>query len=394
MIPSINEFDGMTVTINTTEDCNLRCKYCYEINKKSRDIELDKVYKFIDIILTDPDPTGESTNTKRKRRLRDGVVLDFIGGDALMNIDIVDKALSYAIFRLNELDHKWKNKWAASISTNGTLFGDPKVREFCEKWKTVLRIGVSIDGCPEIHDKYRVYPDGVTGTMSTILEWWPWYKKTFPIGSQCTKATCSKDSIPYLYDSLVFMHEKLGINWVHQNFIMEDTGCTDEDYELLDKQLEKCVGYVLEHRDELYWSVIDKDNFGNAHKPKEDELDETRCGSGCMPCLSIDGKIYPCFRWLPHTQAGDHQYDMSVGDIDKGLVDKGNFIKVQQASRGAISDEECLNCEYESACAYCIAGCYAELGEFKRLKYICRITKLQVKWAKEYWRRYNEFLKD
>ena len=44
MIENIPNFEGLNCTINTTEDCNLRCKYCYEINKtsscKSRGVKL------------------------------------------------------------------------------------------------------------------------------------------------------------------------------------------------------------------------------------------------------------------------------------------------------------------------------------------------------------------
>ena len=39
MIRNLEEFPGLNCTINTTEQCNLRCKYCYEVSKRSRNID-------------------------------------------------------------------------------------------------------------------------------------------------------------------------------------------------------------------------------------------------------------------------------------------------------------------------------------------------------------------
>lgn len=394
MIEDIPQFEGINCTINTTENCNLRCKYCYETNKTTKSIDLETAKKFIDLILSEvnleKDPFG-FIKLDKYQYLYNGIVLDFIGGDSLIDPELLDKILSYFTYKFGFVSEKYSRGWKASISSNGTLFYREDVRRFCEKWKDTLSLGVSIDGCPEIHDMNRVFPDG-SGSMKAIMEWWPWYQKTFPSNSLSTKATASKNTIPYLYDSLVFMHETLGLKYIHQNFIMEDTGINDEDLTLLDKQLEKCVQYVLEHRHELYWSMIDKTQFTrNGNNGKEDFYTNGRCGSGCMPCLSIDGKIYPCFRWLPASQNGNPNV-MCVGNVDEGFTNVENFVKV---SNGAIRtnctrEEKCRTCEYEPGCAYCIAGCYAEYGDFIRTTHICEITKLQYKWAEEYWRRYEE----
>ena len=49
---------GLNITINTTEDCNLRCKYCYEIKKKKKSIDFETCKKFIDILVTDENLLG------------------------------------------------------------------------------------------------------------------------------------------------------------------------------------------------------------------------------------------------------------------------------------------------------------------------------------------------
>ena len=386
MIDPRPSFEGLNCTINTTEDCNLRCKYCYETCKRPVSIDFDKCKKFIDLVLSDDDFC--SLKGTDREWIYEGRVFDFIGGDSLMDVGLLDKIFTYINTKWQTLDNPPARGWRASLSSNGTLFSKPEVRAFCEKWAKNLSLGVSIDGCPEIHDMNRVFPDG-SPSMPKILENWDWYQRTFPSDGYTTKSTCSRSSIPYLYDSLVFMHETLGLKWINQNFIMEDTGCTEEDYKELDRQLEKCVDYVYEHRNEMYWSMIDKGSF--YPKPRDDTFYTSgRCGSGCMPALSIDGKIYPCFRWLPHTQNGKVGV-MCVGDVDHGFNHKENFVAVQEGSIRAncTKDPKCLECEYEPNCAYCIGGCYAEHGDFIRTTHICEIIKLQCKWTKIYWDRYD-----
>ena len=75
------------------------------------------------------------------------------------------------------------------------------------------------------------------------------------------------------------------------------------------------------------------------------------------------------------------------GDVEHGLYNKKAFSDVTTAAirKNCTKKQECRDCEYESACAYCIAGCYSEYGEFKRQTYICQITQIQVEFAKKYW---------
>ena len=234
MLHPQEQYTGMTCTICTTYDCNLRCRYCYEINKHSCEIPIETVYKFIDKLLEDPDPIA-AKGTNDEWIINSGIILDFIGGDSFMTPDIIDKTLSYFQYKATLMGHRYANRWRSSISSNGTLFGSPAVQKLIEKWKENFFIGISIDGCPAIHDAYRIFKDRdengeEVGTMKTILHWWHWLKERSPDSVAGTKSTCSKASIPYLYDSMVFMHETLGMNYINQNFIMEDTGCTEEDY--------------------------------------------------------------------------------------------------------------------------------------------------------------------
>lgn len=409
MLKKQKEEYGLHITINTTEDCNLRCKYCYEINKRAHSIPLEYCTKFIDTLLNDDDPCGFGEDRRdgvlSKDLYKQGVVFEFIGGDSLMDVGLLDKIMTYFMQKVMTTNtpnaQHWRNHFRFSISSNGTLFAKPEVRAFCEKWtKTMaLSVAVSIDGCPAIHDKNRIMLERgkngeELGSMKYILENWDWYRKTFPpTDTYNTKATCARDSIPYLYESLKYMYEVMGLTQINQNFIMEDTGCTDEDYKELDNQLRKCVEYVLEHKDELYWGMLDKGLFANHKLSVGDDWNyKGHCGSGAMPCLGINGNIYPCFRWLPHTQSKDNPEPIVVGNIRDGFNNKDGFRRVREGAYkcNCTREEKCKSCVYESSCSYCIGGCFAEHQDFVRTTYICEITKIQCKWSKVYWNEYNK----
>lgn len=385
MIAAQKNFEGLNLTFNTGESCNLACTYCYETDKKNTVLPFEYAQRFIDIILEEDDPLGVR-GTKHEWIIKQGVILDFIGGDAFMEVELVERILRYFIAKSHQLNHRWKDRWRVSITTNGTLFENKGVRDFIERWKENLAVTVSIDGCPEIHDANRVYRDG-KGTMGYIMKWWPWYRSIYPEAS--TKSTLNRDSIPWLKKSLVFMHEEMGLQHINQNFIFENMNLGEQDLKVFDDQMQQCVEYVKEHRTDLYWSMIDRrlaDSRSYSESVKE-RPESGWCGSGVMPALGVDGKIYPCFRFLPHTQPLG--IDMSVGDICEGLTRKHRFEEIRSCTREIISGDKCKECVVESGCAWCIAGAYAEAGKPFRPSYICGVQMIQDKWAKEYWRWYD-----
>jgi uncharacterized protein len=360
MIDYINNYDDYsTITFNTTEDCNLRCRYCYEINKNPKTLPLEYAIKFIDLI--------------KDLDIKDKIIVDFIGGDSLSDVALLDKICTYVQYRFSTMGI---TDFIFSISTNGTYFKFKDVQEFVMKWRKVLSLGISIDGCPDLHNLNRVFPDG-TGSMEYIIDSLPWIRENIPYALKFTKSTLSKQSIPYMFESLKYMHEFLGIQYIHQNFIMEPSGITDEDLKLLDQQYKLCVDYVYSHRDDLYWQLL--------RKPSESDFDRPFCGSGSMYTLGIDGKIYLCHRWLPFNLNND--IDMSIGNVNEGITrpEIKDMILTGSKRCNCTKEEKCLTCECEPICNYCIAGCYDEFKEFKRTTHTCEVAKLEYKWTKYYW---------
>jgi uncharacterized protein len=390
MLATPTKFEGLDVTFNTTEKCNLACKYCYETSKNSKVLPFEYAKKFIDLLLEDPDPAG--LKESRLREMADSaLILTFLGGESLIDPDLLRKIINYFMWKSNIMEHQWSNRFRCNISTNGTLFGRKDVRDFMEEFSGVIDVSVSIDGCPTSHDMNRIFKNG-KGSMSTILKNWQWYKDWCKrTGNRPkVKATLAKNTIPYIYESLIYLHEILGLNYIFMNFVMEDTGINDSDLIILNDQLEKCYNYLINHPKEVYFSLFDTSEIGFGFN-EENKL-ETRCGSGAMPTISIDGKIYPCLRWLPASMNRPISDSFLLGDVfDKGLNNKLGFLGESVNTSGwDLSDDECKKCQVQSACAYCIAGCYSEFGEFKRTKYLCGVTKLKSYWVTKYWNEWKK----
>jgi uncharacterized protein len=321
-------------------------------------------------LLADPDPI-QVIGTEDEWIIKQGLVLGLLGGDALMRPQLVRNIVEYFMVASAIANHRWATRWRISISTNGTLFDEPGVKEFLMDYKRNMSLGISVDGCPEIHNKNR------SNSMDAILKNWGWYMD-YTGETATTKSTLNRDSIPYLFESLKYMHETLGLHYINQNFIFEPMGETQDDLDLFDKQMERCVEYVGKHDNDLYWSMLHFiDNGG------EDLRNKGHCGSGCMPALGINGKIYPCFRFLPHTMSKP-ELDFNVGDVWSGFNRKERFREVRNQTRAKISKKECLECPIGNTCGWCIGGAFSESGRFYRPTNICGVHKIQDKWTTIY----------
>ena len=107
-----------TVTFMLTEDCQLRCRYCYFAAKNAKGrMEFDVARRTIDRLLEDPDVFDEPS-----------VILDFIGGEPLLEIELLDRVCDYFKRRAFETDHRWFDSYRISVSTNGLLYGDHAVQ--------------------------------------------------------------------------------------------------------------------------------------------------------------------------------------------------------------------------------------------------------------------------
>jgi CXXX repeat peptide maturase len=108
-------------------------------------------------------------------------------------------------------------------------------------------------------------------------------------------------------------------------------------------------------------------------------MDRTYCGAGKMIALAPNGNIYPCIRYYGYS-LNNHK-EWAVGNIHDG-IDMEKVRPFVLSTNRIQSDEECLNCEVATGCAFCQGFNYddsAVATNFHRAKYICKMHKARVR---------------
>lgn len=152
-LPIILERRLQKITLQLTQDCNFRCKYChYTMNDGTQRVHSKKKMDFDMIkkgILFLRDHSVDSPE----------VYIGFYGGEPLLVFDMLKKAVEYAeeVFEGKKVNY--------TVTTNATLFSE-EIIEFFEQYH--IQTMISLDGPKEIHDRNRVFENG-QGTFDSVM---------------------------------------------------------------------------------------------------------------------------------------------------------------------------------------------------------------------------------
>ena len=198
----INGISIKDITIQVTEDCNLKCTYCYQHNKTPNKLKIEDGKKFIDIILASDERSKKYIQSKKCQ----GCVLNFIGGEPLLEIDTIDVLTDYFINKMIELNHPWLFRYKINIGSNGLLYFDEKVQNYIKKNQGHLSIGITIDGNKELHDKCRLDHNG-KGSYDRAIAALKHYQNTYNVYG-LSKITLAPENINCFKQSLIDFIEK------------------------------------------------------------------------------------------------------------------------------------------------------------------------------------------
>lgn len=384
-----NKIQTANVTFQVTDACNLRCTYCYQINKGTHSMPFEVAQKFIDMLLENDENTQQYLDTKTC----DAIVIEFIGGEPFLEVDLMDQIMEYFIKRMIETDHPWQYNWRISISSNGTLYFDPKVQAFIKKWIEHLSFNISIDGNKQLHDACRIFPDG-TGSYDKAIAAVRHYVDVFG-GKMGSKMTLSPANVMYTFDAVKGLIEQ-GYKEINLNCVFEK-GWEEKDATILYKQLEQLSDYILENNleDELYISMYEENLFC----PKDRNDTQNWCGgNGAMISVDWKGDIYPCIRYM-ESSLGNNIEPIIIGNVNDGIMTNAKcrncIMTLKRVNRINQSTEECINCPIAEGCAWCQAYNYQDSGDFHhRATYICIMHKARALancyfWNLYYW-KHNE----
>lgn len=377
--PGFEEGKSNNITLCVTEECNLRCKYCYLLHKNNvKKMNFETAKKAVDYFLNTKDIYNETS-----------VVWDFIGGEPFLEIDLIDKISDYIKEQMYLTKHPWFNNYMFNFSTNGLLYSSKKVQDYIAKNKKHISIGISVDGNKIKHDLQRVYPNG-KGSYDDVVKNVPLWQKQFK--GHGTKATFSHDDLPYLKDSIIHLWD-LGIKTVLANLVFEDVW-DDKDPEIFEQQLRELADYVLEKeiwKDPSYTVRFFDPATGLPVSPSRSK--NKFCGSGKMAAVDCEGNIFPCIRFTKFSL--ENQKTFPIGNVHTGVI-RDRLKPFKHLSIEKISDDECKNCEVASGCMTCAGLCYDKSSSgtiFKKLKYLCKMHKANVRVIEYFWAEVGKKLK-
>lgn len=131
----------LTAWLHVTNDCNLRCTYCY-VDKTPDKMELDRGYQSVEAVFR------SAVSQKFKR-----VKLKYAGGEATMNFPTVIALHHHA----QQLASQYGLALDGVVLSNGVAISDRMIVAMKEMG---LRLMVSLDGVGEYHDGQRPFVNG------------------------------------------------------------------------------------------------------------------------------------------------------------------------------------------------------------------------------------------
>ncbi len=318
-----------TLALNVTQQCNLRCKYCYVENFGSQPLMSEKTaQKAVDFIT-------EFTDIE-------GFGISFYGGEPLLNFPVIQSTIEYA---LKAGEKKGFPEVKFHVATNGTLMTDDMIEYFADYNIDVM---LSIDGPAAIHDAMRVLPDGrgthakVSETLKRLVEAKGRHK--ISVSGVITKHSRLKDVYAY-FSQFPLRDIKLSyVRYLDENeekkYALSETQKEQYTEDMRELALE-CFDLIMKGVRPPYYNFENKILQLWKHSKKN-----YFCPAGLRRFgISPGGEIYPCG---PAADLGEFQ----LGTLDSGL--NQDLLNKWIAHSSFSNREECSPCWARNLC---IGGC-------------------------------------
>ena len=318
-----------------TEQCNLRCKYCYEEHGTKR-MTKEVAFAGVDFLM---------------RQRTNQTSITFFGGEPTLEADLICDTIDYAI----EENKKHDKNLHFGMVTNCTALPvqlEEKILEVAQDYQ--FDVQLSIDGPEEVQDMYRVRPDG-SGSWRFVD---PTLNKWKELAENCSQLNLSvhgclnKHSLGKLFESFLYFRVDRGIQRLWYIPVSEEDW-TPEDVDIYRRELKKIQEWIIEQceRDGHTGEV-------NNYAPLDRCLSSvTKRGAPCAAgdnFLSItpEGALSPCH------QMHFNNPDSACGDVWMGVDNEARRFYTEYDDDDF---EYCSDCDHLH-CYRCIAHNFDSRG--------------------------------
>ena len=363
-----------TITFQVTEACNMACTYCYQHDKTPKRMSFETGKKFIDLLLEPSEKSsGYITSTECP-----GCILEFIGGEPFLEIELIDQLTDYFLERCMELNHPWATRYRISFTSNGISYFEPKVQQYLRKHKGMVSLSVTIDGNKEMHDACRLDLHG-NPTYDRAIAAADHWRQISGYKNLSSKVTLSPYNVNMTSKALIDLIDH-GYEVIHCNCVYEK-GWEIEHATVLYEELKNVADYLLDNnlQDKVQLSILD-----NVAGTPQIGNDMPWCGgSGLMMCVAPDGNIYPCLRYTP-SSIGQNTKLITIGNVDDGFLSTPEEQQTLQCMKcvtrsSQCKGKECENCPIKTCCGDCAAYSWEVTGKIgERTTFHCDTHKARI----------------
>lgn len=346
----------ITIIINTTNGCNIHCKYCYAYSNEKTYVKFSPASIIADITKL----VGNNENQK--------ISIVFHGGEPLLCWDNI-------VEMIIKLNSRFKNI-SYSIQTNGILITKQMVN-FVKSNK--IKIGISLDGFNKQANINRFGKDNnnflkrVLDNIDVLMH------NNILIG---LLSVITKENYRDLFDSVIFFVDK-GVKHFGFNFFLSKGRGADKNTEVLVNELVdiyiKLACYINDYNahhvleDYISERTISVLIYSLSHKPLG-ACFSTPCSAGKnLFAIDVNGDIYPCDEFV-----GDVSFrfgNIRIGDFSTENIKNDNFTKLSHRNNNSI--EKCKLCQINRLCPFkCPSDSYYRTGDLFQPHSMCEFTKL------------------
>lgn len=322
----------LNLILKGTNACNLSCSYCsLGENKQPQILGQEDMLKALGWFLE---------YAKAKGQYKTGIILH--GGEPFL---VPAEQYQFCFEKLRKQYPDVEVRYSAQ--TNGYQLSEEYLK-LIQDYK--IRIGISMDGDKDIHDRQRRDVHG-NPTCEKIMENIHILKKNAIPVSLLMVVTCYHQQMDFrFFDFLAEEKIPVKINPLYQ------AGKAKEHVELAipgkgyGKFLINLFDYLIQHETDLHVSPLEELLYAILY---EDSPGGCNFCNTCLEsfiCINQKGDIYPCGRF------SDNEI-CKIGNISEGISPEGNEkISEIKARRNEKLPLKCIRCKY---LRLCYAGCSA-----------------------------------
>ena len=343
-----------------TEDCNFRCKYCFDDSFSDR---TGCNYNHVISIEMIPDIINFIEKTRNKKY---NSAVTFFGGEPTLNWDFIENFIDYC--KTKDL------RYSFSMNSNASLLTPERV-DFLVKNKVELVI--SLDGIKESHNNSRVFKGNI-GTWDSIMKNLPviiskYVSSNIPVTAMMV---VNKDTFKDLEKNYKFLRS---LNFAEVNILWcWEEKFSEEDLKFILDSLKKLFieeryPLWLDCKRGLLSSYYNTQNKSYCHIPQRGITINSR------------GQIFFCHRLVP--KMSDSGFNDKLGTIYEGFTNKEylKFLSDRTQGKNKEVNATCKKCECYS---FCKSGCLGAIRDntdsYLTLESLCNIQKMLLKFKNEY----------